>query len=262
MNRKLKKAINKFLEYLPVIFAGLMLLLILIGEVSAAEIPTYKQGQAMEITATCDNCTTGVNLTQLIFPNGTFALRGQFSMTKNGTTYNYTYTPHTIGTYKYVTCGDLDGTLTCSDTIDREFEVNSVGTPFTTQKSIMYIGLLTLLIFMFILDLMVAFKLPSGNNKDMSGQILSINNLKYLRPILFGFAYVLIIVIMFVSSNLSFAFLGENMFGKLFFAFYTIMFKGLIIVPFIWIIWLFAKIAQDKEIKNMIERGVPVGRGI
>lgn len=234
----------------------LMFSIVLVGVVSASI--TYRQGDTIELTTVCNNCTY-VNLTKAEFPNGSIILLGQFSMTKNGTNFNYTFSnTRTLGTYKYVTCGDLDGTLTCEDTDERIFEITYFGKALSTAQSIIYLISLIVLLFLFVLVLVGAYQIPSGNNRSDNGQILSINNLKYVKPILYGLAYVLVMVIMFVSSNLSFAFLGENMFGKLFFTFYIIMFRFMFLLPFIWIIWLFAKIAQDKEIKNMIERGVPV----
>lgn len=99
----------------------------------ASAIPTYKQGDTIQLTAICDNCTN-VNLTQVTYPNGTIALSGDNAMTKNGQNYNYTYViPYgTLGTYSYVTCGDLNGVITCQDTTDRQFLVTSSGFDFNS----------------------------------------------------------------------------------------------------------------------------------
>lgn len=104
---------------------GIMIMLIGMGLVSAQS--TYKQGDTIQLTAICDNCTN-VNLTQVTYPNGTFALLGDYNMTDNGTTFFYSFSDtSTIGTYRYVTCGDLNGDITCQDTTDRSFEINPVG---------------------------------------------------------------------------------------------------------------------------------------
>jgi hypothetical protein len=99
-----------------------MLILIGMGFVTA-----YKQGDVIQLTAVCDNCTN-VNLTNVIYPNGTYALHGTYAMTKEFTNYNYTFADtKTLGVYTYVTCGDLNGIITCQDTTDRTFEITPVG---------------------------------------------------------------------------------------------------------------------------------------
>lgn len=127
---------SNFKEDFAFVIVATLLLILALNVTSAQEVPTYQQGQSIQLTAVCDNCTF-VNLTSVTFPNGSFALLGQFSMTKNGTNYNFTFSnTNTLGTYKYVTCGDLNGVLTCEDTISREFIITPSGTLFTNALSI------------------------------------------------------------------------------------------------------------------------------
>lgn len=103
------------------------LLFLTILLISSALALTVKQGQAIQLTAVCDNCTY-VNLTKVVYPNGSFALLGSYSMTKNDTNFNYSWNnTNTLGTYTYSTCGDLNGVVTCGDTLDRSFEVTPSG---------------------------------------------------------------------------------------------------------------------------------------
>jgi len=83
-----------------------------------------KQELTMQLTQTCSNCTY-VNLTKVLSPNQDFILLGQFSMTKNGTNFNYTFSnTHNLGIYYYTTCGDLNGVVTCQSI---NFEVTPTG---------------------------------------------------------------------------------------------------------------------------------------
>ena len=66
-----------------------------------------KVNQAGQLIQTCDTCSY-VNITQITTPSGLKIINKQ--MTKNGTTYNYTYIPTEDGVYFYTVGGDKDGT--------------------------------------------------------------------------------------------------------------------------------------------------------
>lgn len=106
---------------------SLLLVISLLTLVVAVEIPTYRQNQTINLTTVCDNCTQ-VNLTSVSYPNSSYAMLGTFPMTKNGTNYYYTFKNTTaLGTYQFVTCGDLNGVLTCDDTEGNQFLISPSG---------------------------------------------------------------------------------------------------------------------------------------
>lgn len=225
----------------------------LIGVVSA--IPTYKQGQTIQLTTICDNCTQ-VNLTSVIYPNGSLALLGQFSMTKNGTNYNKTFSDiSTLGTYSYVTCGDLNGVLTCEDTTDRTFEITYSGIKLSEGQSTLYAILIGLFILIFAGITFGITKLPSSNEKDEDGKIMSIKRLKYLRAPLYFVLWMLFIAILFLSSNLAFSYLGEQMFAKILFNLYRIAFGITPLIVVVWLVAFFIMFFQDRQFQRMINRG-------
>ncbi len=127
------------------IFLLLIMSVFLVSLVSAeCSLPNpVKQGETIELTQTCSNCTQ-VNLTKVIYPNQTFSLLGQFEMTKNGTNYNFSFSDtETIGIYFYTTSGDLNTIPTqqsCS------FEVTPTGNKLDNPQSIIVIGLIFVLI--------------------------------------------------------------------------------------------------------------------
>lgn len=82
------------------------------GELDEIFLDTFKQNQCVNLLQTCDNCSY-VNLTFVQYPNSNYSLLGEYSMTKNGTTYTYNYCQTSeLGDYKYGTKGDLDGIIT------------------------------------------------------------------------------------------------------------------------------------------------------
>lgn len=88
---------------------------------------------------------------------------------------------------------------------------------------------------------------------------MNINNLKYLRPILYGLSWGLMLAIVFMVSNIAFAFLTNEMIGKFFFALYRIMFVLTFPMILIWFLYIFKRIFEDKEVRKLIDRGVDVG---
>lgn len=123
----------------------LVMSMFLISLVSAeCSLPNpIKQGETIELTTTCSNCTE-VNLTKVMNPNNTISLLGQFEMTSNGTNYNFIFSnTEGVGEYFYTTSGDLNGISTqqsCS------FKVTPTGQDLDNPQSIIVIGLLLVLI--------------------------------------------------------------------------------------------------------------------
>ena len=141
-----------------------------------------------------------------------------------------------LGRYSYIT---LCNTSNLGGAVSVAFEVTGTGDPLNIETVILYLGLLTLLIFLFIINLVAIFKLPTKDNYDLeTGQLISINQLKYLRPILYMISWLLLVSIFFVGSNLAFAYLKTALIGSLLFKIFYIM-MGLtlpiIVILFIYI---------------------------
>jgi len=213
---------------------------------------TFKQNDCIDLKQTCDNCTY-INISSITYPNSTQIILNK-QMTKEGIDYIYSLcNTSTLGIYKYTTFGDKDGT-TKTEVIT--FTITYSGNDLDTQKAILYLGLIAILTFLFILVISSIPKLPSSDVVDEEGIILGINNLKYLRPILWGIAWILLLGIMFVTSNISIAYLPTAMFGDFFFLIYRIMFLLTLPMVIIWFVYIIIKLFRDKEMKKMIERGV------
>lgn len=118
------------------------------GAAQVQHLGTFKQNNHVNLTQVCDNCTY-VNITQVLYPNSSFALLGQYGMTKNGTIFYLEFNnTATIGTYIYTTCGDLNGVATC-DSVD--FEITPTGFIGTLGFYILILGLSIIIILMGIL---------------------------------------------------------------------------------------------------------------
>jgi len=163
-----------------------------------------------------------------------------------------------VGNYAW-TLSCIDGTAKVGGYASGYYEITITGEELTLQKTIIYISSLALMILLFIITLGVIPFLPSSDTKNKEGELIGISNFKYLRPILYGLSYLLLMAIMFISSNITLTFLTNSMVGDLFFKIYQIMFLLLLPIIVIWFIWIFYSIFQDRKVKSMLERGVAMG---
>jgi len=157
--------------------------------------------------------------------------------------------------------GEYPTTVTCNSTIDNlmlSFTslVTTTGTIFSTGQSILYVVFLVLLILIFFLNFYGMGYLPSRNQRDEQGRIMSINNLKYFRNVLWMTGYFLFIGIVYISSNLAFAFLGEELLAKTLFMIFRISFMFSPVIIIVWVVFIFASIFHDREFQRMLNRGM------
>ena len=175
-------------------------------------------------------------------------------MTKDDVDYNYSFcNAIDFGTYYYIVKGDFNGVL---KTERLNFDINYFGKKLTNAQSIIYVILLSLLVFILFGTLFGMGFLPSSNTTNPEGAIMSITWLKYLRLPLWIFSYFLLIAILFLSSNVAYAFLSEQLFGKMFFTLFTIV---LAISPLIIILTFLSfilKFYEDKEFQRYLNRGI------
>jgi hypothetical protein len=167
---------------------------------------------------------------------------------------NFSY----IGYYPYgVSCIDESGGV-----LSGIFEVTYLGKELSVGESILYIGFLTLMILLFIVNFVAIGYLPARNERDEEGRIMSISYLKYFRNVLALVGYFLFIAIFYMSSNLAFAFLQEELFAKTLFMIFRVSFLLVPVVIVVWVIWIFASMFHDKEFQKVLNRGMFPGGSI
>jgi len=239
-----------------VIFFSLIMLMFIFSFVSADSIGTFKKEKSLEIYQECNNCTS-CNFTRVKYPNGTNFLTN-IEATKDDTYYHSTILKGNlteVGTYSYCyDCGNaVEKSTGCLD-----FEITYNGHELTTERSFLYLGLIGFLLFIFCLILFLIPQIPM-NKTDEDGLIIELSSLKYLRPILIALDWIILLAIIFLTSNVAIAYLPFNMFGELLFNIYTIMFWLTIIAIPIWFIYLFLSAFRHKEMKRLMQRGVEFG---
>ena len=111
---------------------------------------------------------------------------------------------------------------------------------------------------------MIAFfiyKLPGENTKDEEGKILSISYLKYLRKTFWFVEWIMFVGVVFLSSNIAFAYITEQLFAKTLFVIFQVCLGLTPLILTLWLIWIFVEMFHDKQFQNMLNRGFfPQGR--
>ena len=136
------------------------------------------------------------------------------------------------------------------------FEVTYTGNELSSASSTFYIVLFGLFIFLFLITIFGIDKLPSSNATDEEGTIIKISYLKYFRSILWFVAWMFIVAILYISSNLGFAYLEDTLFANFLFTLFKISFGLTFPIVVVWFVWIFAQIFDDKKIKDLWSRGM------
>jgi len=126
----------------PSLFIILFLMFVL-PLVSAENIGTYKVNQPMEITNYCQtgNCSY-ITLISLEYPNGTITYPNVNMTNNSAKSFNYSFTPDTIGEYTFVTCGDSLIVVCDSDSFNVTYTGKDTFTGINIILLIFFISLL------------------------------------------------------------------------------------------------------------------------
>ena len=235
----------------------IILVLAVIGTISLVNgesIGEFQLGEDVQIFQTCNNCTY-CNFTRVMGLNNRTILSNLIGNVDD------TYFYYNIDGLNFSDVGEYSYCYKCGNTVESstgclEFEITYTGGDLTLEMSLLYLGSIIFLIFLFVVIILLATQLPSSDTQDEQGAIVQINTLKHLRPILYSIDWLVVLAMLFLLSNITIAYLPTSMFGGLFFSLFTILFWVTIIcVPMYWI-WIFTNIFKDKEYKRMMERGV------
>lgn len=240
------------------LFFFIFLFFLLINFVSAQEDIKLmgKKGEVMVIPQECSSCSF-VRLTSIQYPNST-EIYLDVAMQKNSSSFYYLFNnTQQIGVYNYCGYGDLNSVNTsfCYD-----FKITQLGYELTTEKAIVYLIFLIIFVLVFLGVFVFIGFLPAKNQVDEQGRILSISYLKYLRNILYVFEWILFIAIVYLFSNLGFAFLEEELFANVLFTLFKISMGITPLIFILWFVWIIVSMYHDKEFQKMLNRGMFPGQ--
>lgn len=214
-----------------------------------------KQNQNFTFCQTCSDATY-ITISTIQLPDRT-VLPINTNMTASGSSFCYNITT-TSQLGRYDITGLSNG---CENTYATYFEITYSGGELSTGNSIFYAVLIVLMILLLAGTLYGTTKLPDSDEKGDDGRIMSINWLKYLKAPLMFVSWMIFIAILYISSNLAFAYLGEQLFAKIIFVLFRICFGITPIIVIVWVISFFVQFFKDKKFQSLINRGIfPQGK--
>jgi len=230
--------------------------MVILPVVTANNYLPQKQNTDMDLIVSSNNASS-CNLTYLQYPLGTIVLVNS-PMTKSSQTFSIL-----LASPNFTQLGSTCAGIVCSDGVNLEAgsvcrEVTYNGEKVGIEGIYVYIIGLVFIILLMVGLVYVISGLPSNDTRSEEGVIIDINMLKHLRPVLWIIVWGLALASAFIISNMGIAYLFSPMVGSLFFSIYQIMFYITMIGVPVYFVWIFYKIFKDKEMKNLIERGVEI----
>lgn len=203
------------------------------------------------------NCSSSINLIQVSTKNQTFVLNEPMDNI-GGQTYNYTFCNTSIqGIYRYtwdnpcVDCSKGD----CGNS----FQVTYTGDTLTSAKAVSYILIFIMGLIIFGGLLYLGIGLPSGNKRDdFTGYVIAVSNLKYLKLVMLGFAYLVALVIAYFSYIVCYSYLDMTFLTDLFYALFMVELIALFPLFILFIYLIASNWIKDTKIADTLLRGLPV----
>lgn len=211
-------------------------------------IPCINNGGVCSNAASC-------NFT-IQYPNSTYMVNFQPMSMSNGDA-NYTLPDASVaGIFATkVVCNDtgLSGTATFNTII------TPTGKALTTSQSITYIVIFIISLLIFVGLLLIGIFMPYKNARDqLTGYILSVELLKYVKFFSLMFAYLVALFVAFFAYTVSYSYLDFAYIATLsYFIFYGLAIGCLIFFP-LMIYFLITNWMQDSKVSDLLNRGLRV----
>ena len=236
------------------ILISVMVLIGMIGMVSA-DLGSTRQYNCFDIRV-LSNCSN-VNLTEVTNSNTTFIINQ--AMTKiGGQTFSYSFcNTSQIDSYSF---SWNDPCIDCSNNgCGNSFSVTATGQVMTSAKATIYLWIFVISLLIFIGLLIIGIFLPSKNKSDqMTGYIIALENLKYLKFFCIMFAYLVALFITFFSYSVCYSYLDFPFLTSLtYFLFYGMLVCTLVFFP-IMIYLLISNWIHDQKVWDGISRGLHI----
>lgn len=244
------------------LFSFILLFSLILVSAEISEIPVYLQNSNIEIRHPIrfDGVIDGkafVNIS--VTDPDNLVILGNSNMTFDPFTNQNNITipsnsTSKLGNYGY--CISASNT-TNSDTECFIFEVSLTGKRASVSESIVYMMMAFLSIVFFLLSLYGSIKIPFKNSRSSQGFIVTINDLKYLKMILWVVTYMLLIFIMLSFSVVS-KMSNWDVFYKIFYS--AFWFLIVFLFPIFVIIFIIAvmNFYDDKKLRRLIDRNLKV----
>ena len=234
----------------------------LIGIASAVyDVGGFQRNTIIDIKLPCSFngtfCNTGAacNVT-LNYPNGSHILNAQ-NMSNFGNGMPNATLPNSNVT------GEYEGFYICCqngfcDSSALELEISETGTELSTGQGVVYLIFVLVLIFIFLLCGWGAIKIPWRHPRDSEGRIISVNELKYVKIVLYVFSYLILMFIAGIMRSITSKFLFLSGASKMFDWMWTLLFAFMFPIIIVSLILTLIYFIDNKKLHKAILRGVPL----
>jgi len=224
-------------------------LLICIMPLSLAQVESFgnfKINQKVDLIQTYN--ATYCNITSITSPNSTIYSQN-VDMTKSGVKFNYTFSS-TSELGDYTVCGECDTTPWCA--------VLNIGTNLSTAQAIIYFIFLLSAIGIFFLCLYYAVKIPWKHQRNEDGEVIGINDLRYVKLFLIVGCYLILMFVSGLLRSITANFIPElgvsGFFEWIFWIMLSLMYP-IIVCSLILGLIIFI---NNKKLQKAIQRGLPI----
>ena len=241
-----------------ILLAGVLLVLLL-PLISAQVI--FKQNSDIDLKVPCFFNGTYCDGTSecsisIIYPNGTLLINNQTMGKLNPGVQNITLNDSSI-------LGSYTAPVTCiqsgfADDSVIEFSITPTGDEISTAQGIIYLVVLFASFLMLGLCFYGGLKIPFKNIRNDEGRIISINDFKFIKILLLGLSYILLMWVFFLLKIISQAFLNLGVTTALFNFLFWFMLSGLFPIFVIFIFFALVLFLEDKKLQKALLRGLPV----
>lgn len=224
--------------------------------VSAATV--FPQDEEVNITVTCLNegyCSSNsfCNI-NLIDSEGVLLIQNQ-NMTNHISVHTQNYTFTSLGDYK-VEGFCQDGVY--SEEINFIIEITPTGILLSIPTAILYLGFIFILIIIFLTSMYFGVTIPYRNSRGMQGELISVNDLKYVKILSLFIAYSVFIWIANLMISLSSNYLTQTVvlgFFKMVFSISIALFYPILVFTIIFIV---IQAVKDFNLKKLLGGGFKV----
>ncbi len=212
----------------------------------------------LSISVQCTNSTySNISYVKYVL-DSVYLIDTETAMVKQGNFYNHTIAAEKInqtGTLEYGYHCDLNGDDTSAG---NTVFVSLMGEELTEGQGLLYIVIFISLIIILAGTIYFASIIPFKNGRsDEDGRILTINDFKYVKIVLWVFAYLEMLFIVLILKNLTGYLLieGTHSFFNVLFWFMLVALAPFfpVLIYFTVVLWI-----SDKNLQRKITRGLPV----
>lgn len=237
------------------IFLLAFAMLFLLSNVSATTLDSYgskKVNEQFTFTQVCSDATY-ITLSSIDTPTGVVYLNVNMSNIGLGQ-YSYNYTPTEIGRYDFR--GISDG---CEQTFATYVEATATGKDLNSSKATLYIIILIVSILLMVFLISVGIAAPYNNKTDeMSGYILAVSNIKYLKLVSLGVGYVFGVFVAYLCWMLTYAYLDMEFLSNIFRFIFTAMAVSTLPLFILFVYLTITNLIRDSKISEALTRGLRI----